>query len=846
MKFPVIRCRPPALAIVVDSIAQMLRRPVFSKLIAGIAIVACFAGRSVKALGNSGDVFKTTATDLSVGTNYTTTITPTAATTTDVQLSGVYGTTTLTINGAALNFGTLNDLDATQSLVITNSATSTPGTITLNTAANSTVGSNASDLLYVASGANLTIQSGTGTSTTTLVLAAAGNIDNAGTLVISGPVSIANGDTITFTGNGATTISGAIAITTGSLVVNAGAGSVTLSGTIGYTGTTAISSGSTLKLGLASGTDTLTAAAGGGGFVGNLVVSTAIRVNFDNGVFSGGGQIQVQTTGAVLNNSSSAFGPGTVSNAISLNSTGIAFTKGNVAVTYAPGTFVTSLGGTTSTNSTSPITFSGIISGNSDLNFANNASTGGGGGAVVLGSSGIAGGAAGYETYAGTTTVNNNGVITFANSNVLPTGTDVIVGTQTGIGTPTFNLNGFNQQIGSLSDGANVTATAHNLTITNNAMAAPATLTIGDSITPATGTSAPIVDGSSTVALVKTGTDTITLKGSHNAFSGGVAVNQGTLTATGTGALGTGFVTVNPTGTSGTSADAATLNTSGSSIANGTALTVDSNSATAIGTVNFTTASPGIGSLTGNGSVVLQNATGTNLTVGFTNNLSSTFSGAISEATAGEGSITKAGTGVLALSGINAYTGATMITAGALVIDGSIARSSTTVQTGGALGGSGAVGSVNAQSGGTLAPGLEMSGETINTLTASGLTWNSGATLNFELSAVNNTSDELSLSLGTGVLTQGGSGLFQFNFLGGGEAGQTYDLINFESTTFANASAFSATDLAPGLSANFTLSSSQLEVLVQAVPEPSAWGALVWGVAVLIGFRRFRQGARAV
>ena len=463
---------------------------------------------------------------------------------------------------------------------------------------------------------------------------------------------------------------------------------------------------------------------------------------------------------------------------------------------------------------------------------------------MVLGSSSAPGGSAGYETYAGTTTVNNNGVITFANSNVLPTGTDVIVGTETGIGTPTFNMNGFNQQIGSLSDGANVTATAHNLTITNNATGAPATLTIGDSTTPANGSSAIIADGTSTVALVKTGTDTITLKGNHNAFSGGVTVNQGTLTATGAGALGTGAVTVNPTGTSGTAADAATLTTNTSAIGNsGSAFTVNTNSATAIGTINFTSGSPTIGSLSGNGSAVLQSSTGTNLTIGSSaNNLSSTFSGAISEATVGEGSITKAGIGVLALSGINTYTGATTVTAGTLVVDGSISGSATTVQTGGALGGSGTVGGLSLQSGGTLAPGLEFSGESIKTLTAAGLTWNGGGTMNFELSASSNASDLLSLSssLGTGALTEGTAGTFQFNFLGGGEAGQTYDLVNFSSTNFS-ASAFSATNLGSGLSANFELSGSELQVQLQSVPEPSAWGALVWGVGILIGFRRFRQ-----
>ena len=184
-----------------------------------------------------------------------------------------------------------------------------------------------------------------------------------------------------------------------------------------------------------------------------------------------------------------------------------------------------------------------MISGGSDLNIGNS-NTGGGGGPVVLGLAGTPGGAGGYFTYAGTTNINNNGVITLASSNILPTSTDVIVGTQTGIGTATLNLNGFNQQIGSISDGANVTATAHTVTITNNPTSnptsSPATLTIGNATTPANSFSGPITDGTSTLALVKTGIDTITLAGAKNAFSGGVTVNQGELIATGSGALGTG------------------------------------------------------------------------------------------------------------------------------------------------------------------------------------------------------------------------------------------------------------------------------------------------------------------
>jgi len=479
------------------------------------------------------------------------------------------------------------------------------------------------------------------------------------------------------------TASGAIVLSSGTITL-AAADSITLNNSADTIGSVIAGAGTSLTL---AGTGTLTLS-GANTFTGNLIVSSAMRVNFDSTNASGGGQIQIQATGASLTNSNTASAPGDVSNAIALNSTGIAFTPGNVAAvsgTYTPGTFISTLGATTSSNSTSPIIFSGVISGNSDLNISNSPS-GGGGGPVTLGLAGTPGGSSGYETYTGATTINNSGVITMAASNVLPTTTDVIVATQSSSGAATLNLNGFNQQIGSISDGADATASAHTLTITNNGISSPATLTIGDSITPDNGFSGPITDGSSTLALVKTGIDTISLTGNKNAFSGGVTVNEGTLTASGTGALGTGFVTVNPTGTAGTSADAATLNTNTNALAGGTVLTVNTNSATAIGTVNFTSGGPGIGSLSGNGNVVLDKSTGTALTIGSSTNLSSTFSGVISEGTPTEGSIIKADTGTLTLTGPNAYTGGTTISAGTLAFaNGSLSNAGAITVNGGTL-----------------------------------------------------------------------------------------------------------------------------------------------------------------
>ena len=205
---------------------------------------------------------------------------------------------------------------------------------------------------------------------------------------------------------------------------------------------------------------------------------------------------------------------------------------------------------------------------------------------------------------------------------------------------------------------------------------------------------------------------------------------------------------------------------------------------------------------------------GLNINVGATNNI--TIAQTLADATSG-GVLTKSGTGTLTLAGTNTYTGNTTTSAGTLLVNGSLAGP-VNVQGGATLGGSGAVGSLTNNSGGTLAPGGVA---TFGALTVTGnLTLQSGSTNTFDVNGSTPTNDLVSAS---GTVTYGGvlnvvpTGVFA--------SGQTFTLCTAP-TQLGN---FSSIQGNPGSGLAFSFTNGVLSVVNGIASNPTNITASISG-----------------
>ena len=458
----------------------------------------------------------------------------------------------------------------------------------------------------------------------------------------SGSNQIISGGTVNFNQNGVIDVSGTGSLTVSSVV--GGAGSITKlsSGTLALSGANTFSGGITVQAG-------------------------TLKVSGSNSVLGTGGT--TIDSGATLNVADGR----TLTNAVSLSGAGLGGVgaldstagTGNTATVSGA---ISLLGDTTVDSGLGTLVLSGGISGsgrNLTLTGAGNTTISS---AIATGSAGVTLNGtgtttfSGANTYTGVTTVNSgtlalsgtsvNGDVSINGGTVVDNASNQIATTSNlAINSGTFNLNGYNESVASLSGNPGGSLSLGAGTLTDNGTASTA---FGGTITGA-GT------------LSKGSTGKLTLTGTSSGFTGNVTLSNGIIAADANNATGSALVTVSNSGNfevqGGVSlASGFALSTNGASTGNGAVENISGNNSIT-GNVSLSANSriqSDAGTLTASGAVGIGANT---LNVG--GNANTTLNGAITGTAAS--SITKDGTGTLALGAANpAFLGSVTVSGGTL------------------------------------------------------------------------------------------------------------------------------------------------------------------------------------
>lgn len=667
------------------------------------------------------------------------------------NIGGAVGTSTLTVNqSVATNFGGTIENGAVDKLVaLTKSGL---GTLTLS-GANSYTGATAVDggiltFANVASksaGSTVTAASagsvGLGVKASDALFYSAANV---GSLFNSNSLTgfnlnAASGVAIDTTNAGGS-FDQTVALTAARALTKLGTGTLVMSQNNSYNGVTTVTAGTlhiqhANALGATSGNTVV--ASGGNLFMGTANLSIAEALNLTgngstgtNGALNfGGGVTGMAVTGAItLGGAARIQGDGgtgaTLSGGIDLGANALTYNTDTSASHIVNGVKITGTGGSLIKSGAG--TLSLLIA--NDYTGVTTVS----GGILNIQHADALGATSGNTSVANAATLQLQGGIPFAAEPLtMAAGSSGTARLENVSGNNTWN--GPITITGS-SDLVRVGSTADRLTLAGDISVASGVQFVlqGASTINVTGkiTGAGIVTSSSTGAGIRT------LSNAANDYTGATNVNGGTLAGIGANAFGstsgiavigtlslrgdtsTGFVKASDSAAYSvtTAASGATINADRATVAgtaaktmtigtlglfntatNNTNFTGANNTSLSIGAVTTATAASGTETLTnsisGGGSLTLAsiavNRTGTP-TLAFAGDGNTTVSGAITQAATT--ALTKSGAGILTLGGTSTYTGATLVSAGTLLVNGALGNTAVTVNPTAVIGGSGAIG----------------------------------------------------------------------------------------------------------------------------------------------------------
>jgi autotransporter-associated beta strand protein len=314
------------------------------------------------------------------------------------------------------------------------------------------------------------------------------------------------------------------------------------------------------------------------------------------------------------------------SDQITLNGARLRSSTANVTFDASRGIVLGAGGGGFNQATTTPLTWNGVISGNS------------GGNLTFDGASGSITVLAGVNTYDGNTII-NGGTLRLGASGVIPD-TSVV---SNGVAGVVFDLNGFDETVKSIAGGAGTIALGTKTLTINN----PNGETYSSSITGVGGGK-----------IVKSGSGKLALNLSNGTFDGGVTLNAGILGIGANPGFGTGPLTINNSVTvaasssSGRAPGVSRVNLNGD-------LTFDDSFVATPGTFTWGSAVPW--TIQGANRTIKVNTAAGIYTV--------TINGPIGQDIPARGLI-KIGNGILSLGATNTYSGDTTVNAGLLQLTG--------------------------------------------------------------------------------------------------------------------------------------------------------------------------------